>query len=533
MIEPITARDIPITLIEQIEAGRCVLFVGPDASVPAADRTGPPGVARLAAELALRVGRQLDDYGLPWIAQLYADKLGFHALHEYVAGRLDDGRYHPTPIQHLIARLPFQWIVSTAQDRLLPQAFQDQSVPFTHVLRGDALSYGSKRTLIQIYGTATQPDTLRLTEDQQRQVFAEHSDLAEFLRIQTGKNSVLFIGYTLTDPTFRDLYRGLRPQPQAHAPRTYAIEEGDDPEESGYWQQQNLSILHADTLVFLTQLADILAQRGKAPVAPGRPYQPPPLLSAKERQDREHVLLRLSQELGISSPVESSTQLRPIANRLAFMRRVLEEQVLPQEAEATKKNLALDSPPESITAQILLQQGYAEWAEGNHEHAREFFEAAIARAPGLIDAYFSLFYLLVEEGRFDEASSVYRQIQARASEQAVLPERYQIQVVLGQSNVGIAYRAWDTEREQLVTVTILRRTLAAHKDRLEQFGQQIEQLSSAHISHLIGLDRYRGRAYLVTEYVEGQTLRSRLNAGAQLSLQDTYQIFDQVAQALA
>ena len=381
MIVPIAARDIPITLIEQIEAGRCVLFVGPDASVPAADRSGPPGPARLAAELALRVGRQLDDYGLPWIAQLYADKLGFHALHEYVAQRLDDGPYRPTPVQHLIARLPFQLIICTAQDRLLPQAFQDQGVPFTHVLHSDALNYGSKRTVMQIYGTATQPDSLRLTEDQQRQVFADHSDLAEFLRIQTGKNSVLFLGYTLADPTFRDLYRGLRPQQQAHTPRAYAVDEGGSPpEESGYWQQQNLSVLHADTLAFLEQLADILAQRGKALVAPGRSYQPPPLLSVQERHDREQVLLRLSQELGIASPVESGAQLRPIAGRLAFMRRVLTEQEPARKAETREVSPPSESPPENTPAQILLQQGYAEWAEGNHVAAHEFFEAAI-RAP--------------------------------------------------------------------------------------------------------------------------------------------------------
>jgi len=158
---------------------------------------------------------------------------------------------------------------------LLPQAFQDQDIPFTHVLQSDALSYGSKRTLVQIYGTATQPDTLLLTEDQQRQVFADRSDLAEFLRVQAGKNSVLFTGYTLADPTFRDLYRGLRPQPQVHTPRAYAVDEGGGPEESGYWQQQNLSVLHIDALAFLEQLADILAKRGKAPVAPGRPYQQP------------------------------------------------------------------------------------------------------------------------------------------------------------------------------------------------------------------------------------------------------------------
>ena len=150
-----------------------------------------------------------------------------------------------------------------------------------------------------------------------------------------------------------------------------------------------------------------------------------------------------------------------------------------------------------------------------------------------MDAYFSLFYLLVEEGRLDEASGVYRQIQVRAPDQAVLPERYQIQAILGQSSVGIAYRVWDTESQQLVTVTILRRTLAAHKEILEQFGQQMGQLSSERISHLLGLDRYRGRAYLVTDYVEGQTLRSRLSAGPRMSLQEAYQIFDQVAEALA
>ena len=93
MVEKTLGIEIPIDFVEQLTRGRCIVFAGPGISVPGGDRLGPPGTAQLALELAARLGGQLDNYDLPWVAQLYAEKNGSQELRDYVAGRLKDIRY--------------------------------------------------------------------------------------------------------------------------------------------------------------------------------------------------------------------------------------------------------------------------------------------------------------------------------------------------------------------------------------------------------------------------------------------------------
>lgn len=186
---------------------------------------------------------------------------------------------------------------------------------------------------------------------------------------------------------------------------------------------------------------------------------------------------------------------------------------------------------EFLAASIALL-AEADWAKGNSKRARDYFKDAIAQAPNFADAYLSLHHLLVEMGELGEAAEVYREILVRAPERALLPSRYEIKAVLGQTELGVTYQVWDQDQAQLEAVTLLRRALAPPPEVLEHFKEEIGQLQSERISRFLGLDLYRDRYFIVTEYVEGPTLRSRLDADNVMALTQVYEIFDQVAEAL-
>lgn len=525
--------DIPIDLIEQIEAEECIFFIGPGASIPPKDRLGPPGPALLALELANRLGGQLDDYSLPWVAQFYADRNGKSALSDYISKRLGDVEYRPTRAHHLIAQLPFSVVVSTAQDVLLREAYRQRGVRVNIVLGAEGSAQVSKGTFVQLYGNAEQPATLRLTEDDIRKTIAGDTRLATDLRSLARNNSLLFLGYALDDPAFREFYFQLRLRRKVEdLPRAFLVWAAASEDDARYWRQRHATVLQMDTLTFIQQLAGALARRGKVDFSPPTPYQEPPPVSTVERSHRDEIILEFSKRLGLSGPVESGTQLQPIARSLALVRQVLSEQRMVGNSANEQQTDQREESRGEVAAQIHLQQGNVAWAEGNFEQARVAFEEAIRQDPSLVDAYLSLYFLLVESGESDQAMGVYRHILVRAPDQAFLPARYEIKKILGQTDVGISYCAFDDERDQLVTVTILRRAFSQHTETLNRFVKKVGGIESRRIGRLLECERHHTRNYVVTEYIEGTVLSDRLRSGEKMPLSEAMQVIDQVAEAL-
>ena len=94
---------------------------------------------------------------------------------------------------------------------------------------------------------------------------------------------------------------------------------------------------------------------------------------------------------------------------------------------------------------------------------------------------------------------------------------YEIQSPLGAGGMGEVYRARDTRLERTIAVKILPEALAADPQFRERFNREartISQLDHPHICALYDVGEHGGTAYLVMQYLEGETLSSRLRHGA-------------------
>jgi tetratricopeptide (TPR) repeat protein len=180
---------------------------------------------------------------------------------------------------------------------------------------------------------------------------------------------------------------------------------------------------------------------------------------------------------------------------------------------------------------ILTSVGVRE-VLGDRSRAREAFEEAIRQKPDLINAYLSLYYLLVETNDLEEAKSIYQRILAIAPDHAFLPSRFKIDKILGMSNLGVSYRIFDQESDLLLTATILWDTVALNEENLRQFARQMGTISSPRINRVLSFDRHRGRTYMLSEYIEGQLLRDYLSEDIPLPYFETLQIAAQIAEAL-
>src|SRR5579863_6580865 len=87
---------------------------------------------------------------------------------------------------------------------------------------------------------------------------------------------------------------------------------------------------------------------------------------------------------------------------------------------------------------------------------------------------------------------------------------------LGAGGMGEVYRASDTRLDRVVAIKVLPEHHSSSpqiRERFEREAKAISSLSHPHICALYDIGNHDGIDYLVMEYLEGETLASRLKKG--------------------
>src|SRR6266700_2923944 len=112
---------------------------------------------------------------------------------------------------------------------------------------------------------------------------------------------------------------------------------------------------------------------------------------------------------------------------------------------------------------------------------------------------------------------------------------YEIQSPLGVGGMGEVYRARDTRLGRDVALKILPESFAREGDRLHRFEQEaraVAALNHPNILAIFDTGQDNGSPYLVSELLEGETLRAVLDAGV-LPQRKTIEYGVQIAQGLS
>jgi serine/threonine protein kinase len=86
---------------------------------------------------------------------------------------------------------------------------------------------------------------------------------------------------------------------------------------------------------------------------------------------------------------------------------------------------------------------------------------------------------------------------------------YEILTPLGAGGMGEVYKARDTRIDRTVAIKVLPETLAGDsqfRDRFDREARAISQLDHPHICALYDVGEQDGTAFLVMQYLEGETL---------------------------
>jgi serine/threonine-protein kinase len=117
---------------------------------------------------------------------------------------------------------------------------------------------------------------------------------------------------------------------------------------------------------------------------------------------------------------------------------------------------------------------------------------------------------------------------------AALSDRYLIERELGAGGMATVYLAQDLRHDRRVAIKVLRPELAAVIGA-ERFVREIKTIAALQHPHILGLidsGEVNGTAYYVMPFVEGESLRDRLNREQQLPVAEAVRLAGEVADAL-
>ncbi|MCH7717775.1 MAG: protein kinase, partial [Gemmatimonadetes bacterium] len=117
---------------------------------------------------------------------------------------------------------------------------------------------------------------------------------------------------------------------------------------------------------------------------------------------------------------------------------------------------------------------------------------------------------------------------------AALSDRYAIERELGAGGMATVYLAGDIKHERKVAVKVLRPELAAVLGA-ERFVQEIKTTANLQHPHILPLHDSGdadGFLYYVMPFIDGETLRDKLNRETQLGIEEAVKITTEVADAL-
>ena len=524
-------------IVSQLIGGRCALFVGQDLSESAQGFRGLPTSWQLSEELAAEINYRGRYRPLPQISQIFEKELGRDALVDFLLTHLGKDDYRPLPVHELIARLPFSVIVHAGWDTLLETALNIHQIPISVIRTSTDLAYDEDNLVVyKLFGSIDQPylgngggDSLVITEKDQLNFFYNRKYVIDSLKQILVKHALLLIGYAPSqDSVFVRIYHDFHLEFAQDQRLAVAVQSLARPEDANAWEARDIESVVEDPVEFLLEISEALAQAQK------NEWEQPdlatlstaPRLTIKELDEHAALLDTTMDQIGVADLVEqtnvpllSEEQLREIEAMRTSYERLMESFTLEQSA-----------------ARIWLRQGNLEYVRTNYERASEYYQRALKADPNLSEAYHNLHYVRLAQMDWDGALEAYKKATAAPKALSILPDRYQIDKVLGGGGAGIVYRAWDSKIDQPVAIKVLHPAQVQTEKLFKNFEREatiLRLLKHPNIVQILDYQAYMGVYYIVMEYLDGKTVKEALETTSQgFSLDQSYQYADQVSEAL-
>jgi len=374
--EPGEEMTVPTPLAQAIQAGECVLFIGSGLSSGA----GLPGwqalVGKMAAEMGLTQAAQgSTDYFLD-VAQLYRDRAsGRERLAALIRAEFGGTRAKPTLAHYLLMGLGVRHVITTNYDTLLERALTAlRRDPIKVVKEEDVARTGETGAhfVVKFHGDAEAAESaVVLSRTDYDHFFRDRPAMASLLEGLLLNQTFLFVGYSLSDPNFKQIYARVARILKASKRTAYAVQfdAGVSEQTRDDWKSRQLELLDVPGegaeqghhfLRFLDALAAAVSDE--------------PKLFVGARTGLRDALAALGEEVGSASSRDDlgAEEVRHLASTLAFLTRHGWRPSVQHSAWQTWGQLAKRSGDDPARKRMMLREAL--------KHTESLKDADIVRA---------------------------------------------------------------------------------------------------------------------------------------------------------
>lgn len=216
-------NQIDAVLVERFAHGNGTVFVGAGISLGARLPSWAKLMEPLRNDLRNEVGASASYLD---IAELYEIKHSRGVLIQYLKERLGDVRFQLTQTHELIVSLPVQRIYTTNFDNLLEQAARKRQINRNVIVNGShiGLSDTSTLSIVKLHGDLEDADSLVISARDYYSYFDRNPAVADLLKVELQTHTVLFLGYSFSDPNFGMILGKVAAQSGSVRPLLYSLQ---------------------------------------------------------------------------------------------------------------------------------------------------------------------------------------------------------------------------------------------------------------------------------------------------------------------
>jgi len=243
--------DIPSPLVDEIESGRCVPFVGAGLSMNALVRDGGvvPDWRELTAALARTAG-VAEGIGGPAVASAYERRYGRVQLVEAIRSVLRADRIEPGDAHVAFAELPFDTIYTTNFDLLLEDSLLRARRPFRSIVGELQMPFHGgplTTTIVKMHGDLRHEEHMVVTAEDYAGYLERYPVIATHLSALLITRTPLFVGYSLSDPDFLHIREVVRSRLGKLQRMAYVVVFDRDPYEVEKALANSFHLINLDT----------------------------------------------------------------------------------------------------------------------------------------------------------------------------------------------------------------------------------------------------------------------------------------------
>jgi hypothetical protein len=254
---------VPPELLDRFQSRGCVLFVGAGVST----ESGLPSGRQFKDMLIDKTSYPRREVPLRKVAQAFEDSIDRPSLIELITGQFGKKVQSPGQSYGLIAQLAkqgyFTHIVTTNYDSMLEDVLTSCDCEFHLSKRDtDVSSAGSKIHLIKLHGSVNDIETIVISEEDYRDFFRKRPVLGNLLGLLLAEKTFVFLGYSLEDPDFDQIYHDITSTLGDFQRLSYAVQRKPDDFSDeqwnkfhvGPWTRRKIRIITASVGDFLAEL---------------------------------------------------------------------------------------------------------------------------------------------------------------------------------------------------------------------------------------------------------------------------------------